>query len=230
LWAAPKDLQSLLEKPILVRSGLQVLARKANNGNLVERENALTKRILTVTLTERATGRDGHTGKELKRILAKDGSKLLAFLPNLVFVIAKDNNSRLYAKGMEILILFNGKDNCPRRTLLVEGSIFAKCNLFISVELLNATFFFEEAFQPKLYVGMTVGKRFEEQRRAVLMALTKEATGSKVVRVEDAGDQRKEWETCPGTRMPSTHIRNQVEGRFGKGTPQSSFRLFTCDL
>jgi hypothetical protein len=118
-------------------------------------------------------GCNGHTGKETKRILAKEGSKLLAFLPLLVFVIAKDNDLRLRAKGVEILICFNGKDthhgNCPRHTLFAEGPIFAQHNLFTSVELFNAGFFFEEAFQPKLSVGMTVGKHFEEQRRAVPM-------------------------------------------------------------
>jgi hypothetical protein len=131
--AAPKAVQSLLEKPILVRSSLWVPARRANNGNLVRRENALTKRILTVTLMERATGCKSHTGKEMKRILAKDGSKLLALLPHLVFVIAEDNNSKLCTKETEILILFYGKDtyrgNCPRRTLFVEGPIFAQHNL-----------------------------------------------------------------------------------------------------
>jgi hypothetical protein len=165
-WAKPKAIKSLLEKAILVRSGLWVSARRANDGNLVKRENALTKCILTVTLTQRATGRDSHTGKETKRILAKGRSKLLALLPHLVFVIAKDNDLRLHAKGTETLILFNGEEThcgyCPRCTLFTEGPIFAQRNLFISVELLNAAFFFEEAFQPKLSAGMTVGKRFEE--------------------------------------------------------------------
>jgi hypothetical protein len=62
-----------------------------------------------------------------------------------------------------------------------------------------------------------------------LIALTKEATESKVVRIEDAGDQKKEWETCPGMRMPSTHISTQVEVNFGNGTPKSSFCLLTCN-
>ena len=99
MWAAPKAIKSTLEKPILVRSGLWVSTRMANNGNLVRRENALTKCILTVTLMERATGRNGHTGKETKRILAKDGSKLLAFLPHAVFVISKDNDFETLRKG-----------------------------------------------------------------------------------------------------------------------------------
>jgi hypothetical protein len=105
-WAVLKAVQSLLQKPIIVRSSLRVPARRANNGNLVRRENPLTKCILTVTLTERAMGHDGHTGKETKRILAKDGSKLLSFLPHLIFVIAKEKNLRLCAKGTEIPILF----------------------------------------------------------------------------------------------------------------------------
>ncbi len=127
----------------------------------------MKKRNLTVTLTERVTGHDGHTGKEMKIILAKDGSKLLGFLPYLVFVIAKDKDARLHAKGTEILILFNGKDthcgNCPSALFLWRG------NLFIIVKLLNAAFFFKEAFQPKLSVGMSAGEHFVEQRQAVPM-------------------------------------------------------------
>jgi hypothetical protein len=138
IWRLLKAVQSPLgEKQILVRSGLWVPARRVNDGNLVGRENAMTKHILTVTLKERATGLDGHTGKETKRILAKDRSKLLSFFSHFVFVIAEDNDSRLCAKGMEILILFNGKDahpgNCPRRTLFAEGPIFAQHNLFTKV-------------------------------------------------------------------------------------------------
>ncbi len=166
MLAATKAIKSPLEKPILVRSSLWVPARRENNGSLVGRENALTKCIRTVTLIERAMGCNGHTGKETKRILAKDRSKCLAFLPHSVFMIAEDNDLRLCAKRMEILILFNGKDthrwNCLRRTFFVESPIFTQCNFFIGVKLLNAAFFFKEAFQPQLSVGMTVGKRFEE--------------------------------------------------------------------
>ncbi len=82
-------------------------------------------------------GCNDHTGKEMKGIMAKDRSKLLAFLPHSVFEIAEDYDARLHAKGTEILILFNGKDtysgNCLRRTLFTEGSIFAQPNLFMSV-------------------------------------------------------------------------------------------------
>jgi hypothetical protein len=45
----------------------------------------------------------------------------------------------------------------------------------------------------------------------------KEATGLNVVGVEDDGVQRNEWETCPGTRMPSTHRSTLVDGTFCKG-------------
>ncbi len=126
----------------------------------------------------------------------KKGSKLLAFLPHLVLVIAEDNNLRLCAKGTEILVLFNGKDthrgNCPRRTLFAEGSIFAQRNLFISVKLLNAALFFKEAIQPKLPVRMTVGERFEEQRQAVLM----EVDGT------DEGSHRIKSSRSSGLRRP----------------------------
>ncbi len=52
-----------------------------------------------------------------------------------------------------------------------------------------------------------------------------DATGSKVVGVEEDGDRRNECEMCPGIRMPPTHRSSQVEGRFGKGTPHSSLHM-----
>jgi hypothetical protein len=51
------------------------------------------------------------------------------------------------------------------------------------------------------------------------MALTNEVMGLKVVGVEEDGDQRKECETWPGMRMPSTHKSTQVDKRFGKEHP-----------
>jgi hypothetical protein len=77
---------------------------------------------------------------------------------------------------------------------------------------------------------MSVCKGFEKQWWAVameMMARTNEATGLKVVWVVDDREQRNKWERWPGTRIPSTHRSTQVEGRFGKGMPQSSLRLLT---
>jgi hypothetical protein len=85
-------------------------------------------------------------------------------------------------RGRRFSSFFDGEDthrwNCLRCTLFAEGPIFAQRNLFVSVELLNAAFFFKEAFQPKLSVGMTVSKCFKEQRRAVPMEVDDTDKGS----------------------------------------------------
>jgi hypothetical protein len=70
-------------------------------------------------------------------------------------------------------------------------------------------------------------RREDGQSKWRLTALTNEATELKVVGLEEDEDQRKECETWPGMRMPSMHKLTQVEGRFGKGAPQSSCRLLT---
>ncbi len=127
-------------------------------------------------------GRDGHTGEETWGILAKDGSKFLAFFPHPVFVIAEDNDLRLCAKRAEILILFDCKDthggDCTRHTFLAEGMIFTKRNQYVGVELLNTAFLFKEAFQPNLFVRVSVSQCFEDQRWAVTMEVDGTDEGS----------------------------------------------------
>jgi len=48
-----------------------------------------------------------ETSEETKGVLTEDGDKPIAFTPNTVFVIAKDDYSGLCAKREKILILFD---------------------------------------------------------------------------------------------------------------------------
>ncbi len=109
----------------------------------------LDKGVLTITLTKRVTRRNGHTGQEMERILSKDWGKLLALFPNLVFMIAEDDDARFRPEWANILILLDGKNahcgNGPRSTLLPKSKIFSKSDLLVGVELLNAPLFLKEA-------------------------------------------------------------------------------------
>ncbi len=103
-------IEGALEEPIFIRSSLQIAAWRANNGDFIRWENALTKGILTITLTKRAMRRNSHTGQETERILSKDWGKLFALFPNLVFVIAEDDDARFCPEWAKILIHLDGKN------------------------------------------------------------------------------------------------------------------------
>jgi hypothetical protein len=147
--AAAEAVEGALEEPIFIRSGLLTAAGRANNGNFVQWENALTKGVFTITLTKRGTRRDGHTGQEMERILSKEWGKLLALFPNLVFMIAEDDDARFRLEWVKILILLDGKNahcgNGPRSALLPKSAIFSESDLLVGVELLDALLFLKEA-------------------------------------------------------------------------------------
>ena len=50
---------------------------------------------------------DCHQNQKPKRVAMKNRSKAVAFAPNRVFVVAKDNNPRFCSKWIEILIVFD---------------------------------------------------------------------------------------------------------------------------
>ena len=135
----------------------------------------MAKGILTVALTKRTTRSHRHAGKKAKGILAKNGSKLLALLPNAVLMIPKDNDAGLGTERPEILILLDSKDthrgNGAWSTLLTQGPIFTKSELGVSVEALDATLLLEEAFHPNWTVGMGVSQCLEERGRTVPMEI-----------------------------------------------------------
>ena len=51
-WTAPQPIESLPEKPILIRSRLRIATGRADNRCFLQRENTLTEYICTVTLAE----------------------------------------------------------------------------------------------------------------------------------------------------------------------------------
>ncbi len=108
--AAPKSIKHPFEEPIFIRGGVGIAARGANNSNHVGRKDALTECVLTITLTKGTTRRDRHACKETERILTEDRGKFVAFLPNMVFMVPKNNNVRIGTKRAEILILLDSKD------------------------------------------------------------------------------------------------------------------------
>jgi hypothetical protein len=119
------------------------------------------------------TRRNHHACEETERILTEDGGKFVAFLPNAVFMVPKNNNARLGMKWAEILILLNSEDthggDSPRSPVFLESSIFTQRNLLIGIKVLDAMLFFKEAFKPNLPVRMSVCQRLEKGRWAVPM-------------------------------------------------------------
>ena len=124
----------------------------------------MTKGILAVALSERASRCDRHTSQETERILTKYRGEFLAFRPNSVFVITKHNNPRFGPKRPVLFVLLNCKDtpcrDSSRCSLFPEGSIFAERDLRESVELLLDTFV--EASKPYVPIGMSIGKSLEK--------------------------------------------------------------------
>ena len=68
---------------------------------------ALEKCVFAITLAEGAMLFDHHQNQKLKRIATKNRSKAVAFAPNMVFVVAKNDHLRFCLKWIEILITFD---------------------------------------------------------------------------------------------------------------------------
>jgi hypothetical protein len=54
----------------------------------------LAKGVFAITLMKRAMLLDGHWSQESKGVAAEDGSEAVAFAPNTVLLVAKNNNPR----------------------------------------------------------------------------------------------------------------------------------------
>ena len=105
--AAPKSIKHPLDEPMFIRVGVGITARGANNSNLVGRKDALTDCIFIITLIKGTKRRDRHAYEETERILMEDRGKFVAFLPNMVFMVPKNNDARLGTKWVEIPILLD---------------------------------------------------------------------------------------------------------------------------
>jgi hypothetical protein len=104
--AAAKAIKSLEKKPIFIWLSLGITRGRSNDGNLFRGQNTLAKCIFAIALVEGATLLDCHQNQKPKRVATKNGSKAVAFAPDMVFVVAKDNNLRFGLKRIEILIPF----------------------------------------------------------------------------------------------------------------------------
>jgi hypothetical protein len=105
--AAAKVIKGLEKKPIFIWLSLWITRGRSNNGNLFRGQNALAKCVFATALAEGATLFDRHRNQKPKRVTTKNRSKAVAFAPNMVFVVAKDDNLRFSLKRIDILITFN---------------------------------------------------------------------------------------------------------------------------
>ncbi len=78
-----------------------------SDGNFFRGQNALAKCIFAIALAEGVMLFGHHQNQKPKRVAMKNRNKVVAFAPNMVFVVAKDNNPRFCSKWIEILITFD---------------------------------------------------------------------------------------------------------------------------
>jgi hypothetical protein len=105
--ATTKAIKCLQQKPIFMRISLGIAQRQTNDRNLFRRKNALAECIFAVALSQRPPLLNHKASQKAKGILTKNRSEAIAFTPNAVFMIAKDDDPRFCAKRNEIFILFD---------------------------------------------------------------------------------------------------------------------------
>jgi hypothetical protein len=105
---ASKTIESPKEEPIFVWICFRIPRRRPINGDLIRRENALTKCIFAISLLQRATFFNGEVDQKPKGVTAKHQRVSIAFAPNSVFVITQHNNAWFSMEREQILILFDG--------------------------------------------------------------------------------------------------------------------------
>jgi hypothetical protein len=117
---------------------------------------------------QQTTRRNRQASKEAETVLTEDWGKFVALGPDTVLVVTKDDDTRLRAKGTELLVLFDGEDthcgNCPGSTFLPQSPILAKGDFPVSVESFDAPFLLEEALQPNVAIRVRISQCLEERR------------------------------------------------------------------
>jgi hypothetical protein len=88
---AAKTIKSLKKKPIFIWLCLGITQGRSNYGNLFQGQNTLTKCVSAIALAKGANLLDRHQNQKPKRVATKNRSKAVAFAPDMVFVVAKDN-------------------------------------------------------------------------------------------------------------------------------------------
>ncbi len=102
-----KAIKCLLQKPIFLRISVGIARRQTNDRNLFRQKNALAECVFAVALSQRPPLLNREASQKAKGILTKNRSEAIAFTPNAVFMIAKDDDPRFCAKRNEIFILFD---------------------------------------------------------------------------------------------------------------------------
>jgi hypothetical protein len=82
-----KTVESPKEEPIFIWIGAGIPRGRANNGDLIRRENSLTECVFAIPLSQRVTFFNGETDKKPKGVTAKYRCVSITFAPNPVFVI-----------------------------------------------------------------------------------------------------------------------------------------------
>ncbi len=148
--AAVNAIKSLEKKPIFIWLSLGITQGRSNNvtssGGRMPWQNAFLQstwwrgQCFSTTIETR--------NQKPKRAATKNRSKAVAFAPDMIFVVAKDDNPRFFSKRIEILITFYSKDTHRRDSIgspfLAESVIFAQCNLAVGVHTLDDPVVFEE--------------------------------------------------------------------------------------
>ncbi len=106
LRAAAKAIYSPEKKPIFIWFSLWITQGRWNNGNLFQGQNTLKNVCFATTLANGVMLLDRYQNQNSKRVATKNRSKAVAFAPDTVLVVAKDNNLRFGSKRIEILIAF----------------------------------------------------------------------------------------------------------------------------
>jgi hypothetical protein len=120
----------------------------------------LAECVFTIALMQQTTGGNSHAVKEPKRVMAKDGGKLVDLAPNSVFMVAEHKDAGFGTKEPELLIFLDGEDahgwDSLRSTLLLQSPILPKSDLLVGVEAMDTLFVLKEAFKPDLTVRVRV--------------------------------------------------------------------------
>ena len=84
-----------LKEPVLVFVGARIVNGWSNDRNFVRRKVAVTEDVFDVTLFERTAMIDSKTDEKTEQIWAQNRCKPFGFGPNLILVVAQDNNARV---------------------------------------------------------------------------------------------------------------------------------------
>ena len=111
----------------------------------------------------------------MEQILAKNRSKFLAFSPDSIFVIPKDEDTRFCPEGKELFVFLDGKNtqrgDGMRSTFLTKSLIFAERDFLESIKIPNPVFLLKKAFEPNFPIWMRVSKRLQKRGRAIAMEI-----------------------------------------------------------